>query len=258
MTPEDKVYLALLGFYLWRRRQRSASRRPAPATEPPPASSYPEAPPAPAPYPAPPEETAPAPAPAEPGERTPMDYAGWPSASQLMAASPAFPGETIRSYLTRHQVPHFAADLTAQTAGPPELWPSLVPTLRVAEMIRSRVGKPLLIVSAYRSPDVNKQAGGAKDSQHMYGRAIDLSLRPKDSQTEANRGDFYQAALLLWKKYGPSMKMGLGIYAPRDVLQPEGSTFIHLDTGWMHRSWTGPRYQGQRDLIAEETARMRF
>lgn len=43
--------------------------------------------------------------------------------------------------------------------------------------IREEFGKPILVNSAYRTPAVNKQVGGAKRSLHMQGRAADI--RPK-------------------------------------------------------------------------------
>ena len=41
------------------------------------------------------------------------------------------------------------------------------------ERIREHFGKPVTITSAYRTPAHNAKAGGAKFSQHMYGRAAD-------------------------------------------------------------------------------------
>ena len=43
--------------------------------------------------------------------------------------------------------------------------------------IREEFGKPILVNSAYRTPAVNKQVGGAKRSLHMQGRSADI--RPK-------------------------------------------------------------------------------
>ena len=45
--------------------------------------------------------------------------------------------------------------------------------------LREKLGAPVYINSAYRTPAVNKQVGGAKRSLHMHGRAADI--RPKDS-----------------------------------------------------------------------------
>lgn len=45
--------------------------------------------------------------------------------------------------------------------------------------IRQEFGHPIIVNSAYRTEQVNKQVGGAKRSLHMQGRAADI--RPKDS-----------------------------------------------------------------------------
>lgn len=44
--------------------------------------------------------------------------------------------------------------------------------------IRHQLGKPIYINSAFRSPEVNKQVGGAKRSLHMQGRAADIRCEP--------------------------------------------------------------------------------
>lgn len=45
--------------------------------------------------------------------------------------------------------------------------------------VRQELGKPIYINSAYRSPAVNKQVGGAKRSLHMQGRAADIRCDPE-------------------------------------------------------------------------------
>lgn len=46
------------------------------------------------------------------------------------------------------------------------------------EALRAAVGLPLVVLSCYRTAEHNKRVGGAKDSQHLQGRALDL-LPPK-------------------------------------------------------------------------------
>lgn len=46
------------------------------------------------------------------------------------------------------------------------------------EALRAAVGLPLVVLSAYRTPAHNRAVGGARDSQHVQGRALDL-LPPK-------------------------------------------------------------------------------
>jgi uncharacterized protein YcbK (DUF882 family) len=49
------------------------------------------------------------------------------------------------------------------------------PTLIAAlERLRAIVGRPLAIVSGYRSPAHNKRVGGAPKSQHLVNRAADI------------------------------------------------------------------------------------
>lgn len=50
------------------------------------------------------------------------------------------------------------------------------PALIVAlEKLRARSGgRPLAIVSGYRSPNWNKHVGGARNSQHLHNRAADI------------------------------------------------------------------------------------
>lgn len=46
--------------------------------------------------------------------------------------------------------------------------------------VREKLGKPIVINSAFRSPEVNKQVGGAKRSLHMQGRAADIRCSTED------------------------------------------------------------------------------
>ena len=46
----------------------------------------------------------------------------------------------------------------------------------VLQSIRSHFGVPVVIHSAYRTPQYNKQANGVAHSQHCYGTAADAGL----------------------------------------------------------------------------------
>lgn len=58
----------------------------------------------------------------------------------------------------------------------PEKWrKTRLPALASAfERIRAEWGKPITVTSAYRTAEYNHQVGGAVDSQHVQGRALDL------------------------------------------------------------------------------------
>lgn len=44
----------------------------------------------------------------------------------------------------------------------------------VLERIRMLRGRPLVIVSGFRTVATNRAVGGARSSQHLYGRAVDI------------------------------------------------------------------------------------
>jgi phage gp45-like len=58
--------------------------------------------------------------------------------------------------------------------------------LQLTEEVARRFGRPLTIVSGYRSPSRNANAGGAKRSQHMLGNAIDISGSGLTNQDRLN------------------------------------------------------------------------
>ncbi|WP_018249710.1 YcbK family protein [Orenia marismortui] len=44
------------------------------------------------------------------------------------------------------------------------------------QKLRDNVGQPLVINSAYRNADYNQKVGGSPNSQHLFGKAVDISL----------------------------------------------------------------------------------
>lgn len=80
-------------------------------------------------------------------------------------------------------------------------------TLRVADEVRRFEGSAIEPNSGHRCHDHNKAVGGGEDSQHLYGRAMDLPVR--------NPRAVYD---YLCKKYPD--KYGFGLY----------ETFVHVDT----------------------------
>ena len=86
------------------------------------------------------------------------------------------------------------------------------------QALRDRLGKPIILTSAYRSPAHNKAVGGAKKSKHMEGIAFDVRMDNHDPH------EFEIAAHAVGFK-------GFGYY-PK-------SGFMHIDTG-PARSWGKP------------------
>jgi hypothetical protein len=86
------------------------------------------------------------------------------------------------------------------------------------QALRDRLRKPLVLTSAYRSPEHNRRVGGAKNSRHMQGIAFDVRMDNHDPH------EFEAAA----RAVGFT---GFGYY-PK-------SGFIHIDTG-PARTWGTP------------------
>jgi hypothetical protein len=52
--------------------------------------------------------------------------------------------------------------------------------LNVLDPLREAYGKPIRVNSGYRSPRLNLVIGGAKNSQHMTGEAVDITAGSKE------------------------------------------------------------------------------
>jgi len=51
------------------------------------------------------------------------------------------------------------------------------------DAVRAEFGRPIKIISGYRDPAHNRRVGGAKNSQHMHGIAVDIDLNGMDIGT---------------------------------------------------------------------------
>lgn len=83
------------------------------------------------------------------------------------------------------------------------------------QALRVRCGKPLIVLSAYRTQEHNKAVGGASNSQHLLGKAVDISLanhEPRTLEVQARLTGFN----------------GIGRYPKNN--------FLHIDVG-PHREW---------------------
>ena len=78
------------------------------------------------------------------------------------------------------------------------------------QALRVQLGVPLIVHSAYRSPDYNRQVGGAEHSMHLQGAAFDISMANHDP-------DAFEAAA---RAVGFT---GFGYYPRPD--------FMHIDIG---------------------------
>lgn len=93
------------------------------------------------------------------------------------------------------------------------LYPELIYRL---ELLRKEAGKPISVNSGYRSPQYNKKIGGAKNSQHMVGKAADIKIQGLTPSQVAK----------LAEKVG---FRGIGTY----------DTFTHVDVRANKARWSG-------------------
>lgn len=92
-------------------------------------------------------------------------------------------------------------------------------SLDALEKLRERLGgAPMILNSAYRSPEHNRDVGGAKASQHLTGRAFDVSMLNHDPM------HFENAAQACGFR-------GIGHYP--------ASGFMHIDTREKPARWHG-------------------
>jgi len=112
--------------------------------------------------------------------------------------------------------PNFSpAEIACRGTGQLKLHPEALDRLQA---LRDRLGKPLIVRSAYRSPEHNRAVGGAPRSKHMDGTAFDIAMSNHDPAA-------FEAAA---REVG---FRGFGYY-PR-------SGFMHVDLG-PARSWGDP------------------
>ena len=109
------------------------------------------------------------------------------------------------------------------------------------QALRTALDRPMIVNSAYRSPEHNARVGGAQKSQHLQGAAFDISMANHDP------AEFIAAA----REAG---FRGIGTY-PRSI-------FIHIDIG-PARSWGEPfparasRFAADRPPAREQLAQSR-
>ena len=143
--------------------------------------------------------------------------------------------EPIRTYRHFRDVPqtlwrwpNFSpAEIACRGTGQIKLHPEALDKLQA---LRDRLGKPLIVRSAYRSSEHNRAVGGARASKHMDGTAFDIAMSNHDPVA------FEAAARAVGF-------LGFGFY-PR-------SGFIHVDLG-PARQW-GERFPARPVPFAPET-----
>jgi hypothetical protein len=88
---------------------------------------------------------------------------------------------------------------------------NIIALARELQKVRNQIGRPFIINSWYRPPAINQDVGGVSNSQHLYGKAVDLQVPGYSGRRIAN------AIMLSWNG-------GIGIYSSIPDI-------VHLDIG---------------------------
>lgn len=93
------------------------------------------------------------------------------------------------------------------------------------QAIREHFGKAVVITSGYRTGTHNTAVGGAKSSQHLYGRAADIQVQGVSVEAVA--------------AYAESLMPGWGGVGRYPVKAGRAKGWVHVDTRPNKSRWTG-------------------
>ena len=102
------------------------------------------------------------------------------------------------------------------------IYHNIVKVANQLQILRNYIGKPITINSAYRSEEYNASIGGAKNSQHIMGRAADIVVKGMTPLA------VHTTIELLIEK-GDMLQGGLGLY----------DSFVHYDIRGTKARWDG-------------------
>ena len=105
---------------------------------------------------------------------------------------------------------------------PLEVYENIIKLASQLQFLRDYTGRPITINSAYRCPEHNAKVGGSKTSQHLLGKAADITIQSlKPIEVYALIEDLIDM--------GHMLQGGLGLY----------DTFVHYDIRKTKARWNG-------------------
>ena len=116
------------------------------------------------------------------------------------------------------------------TQVPEELMDNVKLLAKNLQVLREELGRPIRIISGYRSPKYNRRIGGARRSQHMTAKAADIKV---SGMTPAE----VKAVITRLIKEGKMHSGGIGLY----------TTFTHYDVRGRNARWYGRGVKDDRN-----------
>jgi len=105
---------------------------------------------------------------------------------------------------------------------PFDVYENIIKLANQLQFLRTYTGRPIKINSGYRCPEHNAKVGGSKTSQHLLGKAADITIQ---SLKPAEVYKIIEDLIDL----GHMLQGGLGLY----------DTFIHYDIRKVKARWDG-------------------
>ena len=107
---------------------------------------------------------------------------------------------------------------------PLEVYENIIKLASQLQFLRDYTGRPITINSAYRCPEHNAKVGGSKTSQHLLGKAADITIQSlKPAEVYRIIEDLIDM--------GHMLQGGLGLY--------EKKGFVHDDIRKTKARWNG-------------------
>ena len=105
---------------------------------------------------------------------------------------------------------------------PLEVYENIIKLASQLQFLRDYTGRPITINSAYRCPEHNAKVGGSKTSQHLLGKAADITIQSlKPAEVFVLIEDLIDM--------GHMLQGGLGLY--------EEKGFVHYDIRKTKARW---------------------
>ena len=105
---------------------------------------------------------------------------------------------------------------------PCDVYDNIIKLASQLQFLRDYTGRPITINSAYRCPEHNAKIGGSKTSQHLLGKAADITIQ------SLKPAEVYKLIEELIDM-GHMLQGGLGLY----------DTFVHYDIRKKKARWNG-------------------
>ena len=180
---------------------------------------------------------------AAPQAAYPTEFQAWLTANPDQA--PKF--EALKTYLAREGVAHVLplwqliqtetveaaakCEIDGFAVPPQDIWPTMVPTLRLVKQEIVPLLGPVKVLSSFRTNAANRCSSGAPESPHKRYSALDLAVVNEMPQKE-----MFGKLCKHWDALSPRWGYGLGAYYTRyqPGLNKEGR--FHVDT-MGRRTW---------------------